>query len=325
MPLKYGVVVIGRNEGARLERCLASLQDHAGPLVYVDSNSSDGSVAHARDCGAAVVALDPAQPFTAARARNEGFARLLAHAPDVSAVQFIDGDCEVAPGWLRTAHDHLTANAGLAAVCGRRRERFPQATVYNQLCDLEWDTPLGEALAFGGDVMIRRSAFEEVGGYNAGLIAGEDPELALRLRLAGWKILRLPAEMTLHDAAITRARQWWQRNVRSGHAFAEGCWRHGRTPERHFVRETGRAVLWGIALPLAILASAAVSPWAWLGVLIFPAQWLRLGLRHQRQGSPIPWRQSAFLLLGRLPEAQGVVSFVWRRIGQRQHTLIEYK
>ena len=44
-PRDLGAVVIGRNEGARLERCLDSLQGTVACIVYADSGSEDGSVA----------------------------------------------------------------------------------------------------------------------------------------------------------------------------------------------------------------------------------------------------------------------------------------
>src|SRR3954468_10399767 len=152
---RVGVVAIGRNEGERLRRCLESLEPAARPTVYVDSGSTDGSPDLARSLGADVVALDLSAPFTAARARNAGFERLLAIAPDVEYVQFVDGDCEVDPAWIPTATAAPDAGPEVAVVCGRRRERFPEGTLYNRLCDLEWDGAPGETDACGGDALMR--------------------------------------------------------------------------------------------------------------------------------------------------------------------------
>jgi GT2 family glycosyltransferase len=237
---RVGVVAIGRNEGERLARCLASLDPAARPTVYVDSGSTDGSPDRARSLGAEVVALDLSVPFTAARARNAGFDRLLAVAPEVEYVQFADGDCEVDPNWIPTATAELDARPDVAVVCGRRRERFPAATVYNRLCDLEWAGPAGETLACGGDALVRVSALKAVGGYRPDLIAGEEPELCVRLRANGGKIVRLAAEMTRHDAAMTRFGQWWKRNVRAGHAFAQVSRLHARSPFGIWKRGRGR-------------------------------------------------------------------------------------
>src|SRR5262249_7481885 len=227
-----GVVAIGRNEGERLQRCLDSVVGKAAAVVYVDSGSTDQSVVMARARGVATVELDMSIPFTAARARNEGFAKLLKVSPDVEFVQFVDADCEIVERWLEKAQEKLRARPDAAVVCGRRRERFPDASVYNQLCDLEWNTPLGETDACGGDALMRVQALRAVGGYRASLVAGEEPELCLRLRSTGWTIQRIGAEMTLHDASMTRFGQWGKRAVRARHAFAQVSWLHRSGPRR---------------------------------------------------------------------------------------------
>jgi len=101
-------------------------------------------------------------------------------------------------------------------VCGCCRERFPDRSIFNMLCDIEWDTPVGEANACGGDAMMRADAFGQANGYRDDLIAGEEPEICVRLRAVGWKIWRLGEEMTLHDAVMTRFSQWWNRTKLSG-------------------------------------------------------------------------------------------------------------
>ena len=99
-----GVVAIGRNEGERLRRCLECARPAwALTIVYVDSGSTDDSIALARSRGVEVVELDMSAPFSAARARNAGFERLSQIDPGVRFVQFLDGDCEVADGWLDRA------------------------------------------------------------------------------------------------------------------------------------------------------------------------------------------------------------------------------
>ncbi|UVK85510.1 glycosyltransferase [Pseudomonas sichuanensis] len=320
-----GVVVIGRNEGQRLQRCLASLAGCAQQVVYVDSGSTDGSQALAQGLGVEVLALDMTRPFTAARARNEGFACLQSLLPTLGYVQFVDGDCEVMDGWLQQACEFLDARPEVAVVCGRRRERFPQHSVYNLLCDLEWDTPVGEARACGGDALMRAEAFRAVGGFRAGLIAGEEPELCIRLRGRGWKIWRLPAEMTLHDAAMTRFSQWWRRSLRAGYAFAEGAFLHGAPPERHWQRESRRAWLWGLGIPLAIVAACALlGGWGLLLLLLYPLQAVRLARRGGRSVRE-NWLQAVFLVLGKFPEMLGQVRFLLNRLTAGKTVLIEYK
>ena len=317
---KMGVVAIGRNEGERLRFCLSSVLPAVPATVYVDSGSDDGSTRMAIEMGANVLDLDMSQPFTAARARNEGLRLLLLRHPDIDFVQFVDGDCEIVPGWLDAAREFLKEHPSHAVVCGRRRERYPERSVYNRLCDEEWNTPIGDALSCGGDAMMRAPALQAVGGYRDSMIAGEEPELCVRLRQEGWRVHRLDRDMTLHDAGITRFSQWWKRTVRSGHAFAEGAWLHGDQPERHWVRESRRTWFWGVYLPLSILvAMIGVDHWAALLALAYPLQWLRL---VQRNGSP---RSSTFLIIGKFAEAWGAGKFHTSRLRGLAGPIIEYK
>ncbi|SDK67661.1 glycosyltransferase [Aliiruegeria lutimaris] len=311
-------IAIGRNEGERLERCLSSLVRQFDQVIYVDSGSSDGSIEYARAQGAEVVELDPSIPFTAARARNAGFEALRSRGlPEF--VQFIDADCELDPDWAPTALMALELDPKLGVVCGRRRERFPEVSVYNRLADSEWDTPIGPARACGGDAIYRTAAFEGVNGFNPDLIAGEEPELCLRLARAGWGIERLDAEMTLHDAQMTRFGQWWQRSRRAGFAFAEGAAMYGKDPERHWVAETRRALVWALILPLTVLFFAFfLNPWALLGFLVYPLQVMRL----QRS---MGWERGLFLTLGKFAEMQGITDYWRKRILGGKQALIEYK
>jgi glycosyltransferase involved in cell wall biosynthesis len=325
MATGIGVVVIGRNEGPRLERCLVSLIGSAQKVVYVDSGSTDNSVPMARKLGVEVVELDMTIPFTAARARNEGFARVQQLLPTMRYVQFVDGDCEVVGTWLPQAQAFLDARPDVAVVCGRRRERFPQRSIYNFLCDREWDTPVGEAKACGGDALMRADAFAAASGYRADLIAGEEPELCVRLRASGWKVWRLGEEMTLHDAAMTRFKQWWQRSMRGGYAFAEGASLHGAAPEQHWLRESRRAWFWGLGIPLAAVVASLLLGWfGLLLLLIYPVQVMRLA----RRGDGLPrenWLLAFFLVLGKFPEMVGQVKFLLSRIVGGKTALIEYK
>ncbi len=323
-----GVVAIGRNEGERLRRCLESVVKQAAAVVYVDSGSTDDSVAMARSLGVETVALDLSIPFTAARARNEGFARLLQIAPEVAFVQFVDGDCEIVPGWLERARQELEARSDVAVVCGRRRERFPDASIYNRLCDMEWDTPVGDADACGGDALMRVEPLRAVGGYRAALIAGEEPELCVRLRAAGWRVVRVDAEMTLHDAAMTRLGQWWKRMVRAGHAFAEVSWLHRGSPQRLWARETRSNWFWGVLVPALAVAPAY---WTWglslLLLLGYPVLAWRVyrGRRRRGESGRDARLYARFCVLGKFAAAAGQFRYHRNRLLARRSTLIEYK
>ena len=320
-----GFVVIGRNEGARLKNCLEIVVGHAGPVVYVDSGSTDGSVDMARAMGVEVVELNMRVPFTAARARNEGTKRLLGLNTDLAYLQFVDGDCELADGWLENAAAFLDDHEDIAVVCGRLREKYPTRSVYNTLCDIEWDTPVGEAKACGGIAMMRVSAFERVQGFRADLIAGEEPELCVRLRASGWRIWRLGKEMALHDAAMSRFGQWWKRALRGGYAYAQGADLHGAGSERFGVRESRSAWFWGLGLPLfAVISTASAGPFGLVVFALYPLQMVRLARRGDR--SPREnWLHAVFLVIGKFPEMLGQLKFLTLRYLGRKSRLIEYK
>lgn len=319
-----GIVVIGRNEGQRLIDCLQSVMREALPVVYVDSDSKDGSVTAAEQLGAFVVRLDCARPFTAARARNEGFAALKALRPNIQYVQFIDGDCRLAPGWIETARAFLASRKEAAIVCGRRRELHPQASVYNWLCDVEWNTPVGRTSASGGDSLARVEAFEAVGGFRSQLIGGEEPELCVRLRERGWEIWRIDAEMTLHDVAIMRFSRWWRRLVRSGFAFADVWWLHRHSRYGIYLRETGRAVFWGGFLPLVIALGAFMNlNTLWLA-LIYPLHICWIALRRGPSARQ-SWTYGLFMVLGKFAEFNGVLRLLWTRAHLSPIQPIEYR
>lgn len=314
-------IAIGRNEGERLVRCLDSLAA-AGfrHVVYVDSGSTDGSIVAARAQGAIVVQLDVTQPFTAARARNAGVEALPQGASAPDFIQFIDGDCSLDPNWLPLACNFLANNGSVAVVCGRRREIAPKSSVYNRMIDAEWDTPIGQSRSCGGDALMRAEAFHGVGGFNSSMIAGEEPELCVRLRAQGWQIWRLDAEMTCHDAAIHRFGQWWRRARRAGHAYAEGAALHGKPPERHNVAQMRRALVWGLGIPLAaILGALFIRPVLLVLLLAWPIQVLRLWKRDRDLA------RAALLTLGKLPEALGVLEYRRKRMTRQGSRLIEYK
>lgn len=318
------VVAIGRNEGQRLIDCLTSAKSNTRNVVYVDSGSTDGSVAAAEQAGAFVVRLDMTRPFTAARARNEGFTAVMVHRPDIRFVQFVDGDCILVPGWLEKALTFIEQRKDAAVVCGRRRERSPTASIYNQLCDLEWNTPIGKALACGGDSLMRVEAFKAVSGFRSQSIAGEEPELCVRLRERGWEIWRLDAEMTQHDAAITQFDKWWVRTVRSGYAFAEVSRLHGNSPFGIWKRETARAIFWGGLLPIAICLGAIIHPAVLACTLIYVLQIIRIAFAKGPTCSR-SWAYALMMPLAKIAEFQGILRYCRHLLTGRTATLIEYK
>lgn len=321
--LTLGAVVIGRNEGERLKACLTSLAPLCRRVVYVDSGSTDGSTAFARSLGITVLELDPADPFSAAKARNAGFQALLAGGP-IDLVQFVDGDCVVMADWLKAGAAALAANSRLGLVTGWRSERYPQASVYNAMCDVEWHRPAGDISTCGGDMMVRAQAFAAIGGFNPAVIAAEDDEFCLRLGKAGWTLRRLPVSMTLHDAAMSQFSQWWKRSVRNGHGFAQ----LGDMHPPHLKRERLRVWLYGPILPLVFLVGYFTTPWiSLLAVAAYALSFTRTArdLNRKGLGRRLAIKQAALLTLSKLPNLLGMLTYYRRSWTGRDMRIIEYK
>lgn len=320
----FGVVLIGRNEGERLRRSLESVLKLTHRVVYTDSLSTDGSVALAKAMGAVVVELDDTRPLNAARGRNAGFAVLREHYPECRLVQFLDGDCRLIETWPRVAMDFLNTHADVAVVCGRRFEAYPDASFYNRLADEEWNTPIGLADACGGDAMVRSDAFEEIGGFDASLMASEEPEMTARARERGWRIWRIDADMSEHDAAIFNFGQWWRRTIRSGYGYAQ-AWtltRRMSPPLNHAILRS--AFAWVIFLPLAIGTFAALFARPSLLLLlplIYALQIFRMAMRRGRL-TIHGLRASAMMMIAKPAEVIGATMFLVR---PARPTPIDYK
>lgn len=214
------IVIIGLNAEKTLQRCIESIKENSYSqnlitIIYSDGGSIDNSVKIAESIeGVKVVKLKLEHP-TPGKQRNEGW-----KSGKAEYVQFVDSDTIVDIDWIKTAVEEL--NRGEAgAVCGDRREMYPEKSIYNWIGDNEWNAKPGYIKYFGGDVMVKRELLEKTGGYNDNLIAGEDPELAYRAGKEGYKIKKINALMTKHDLAMYKVKQYWKRAYRTGHAYAE--------------------------------------------------------------------------------------------------------
>lgn len=319
-----GFVVIGRNEGQRLECCLQSVLPISTRVVYADSASTDGSPSVAERLGVPVLILPADGQLSAARGRNAGYAELKRRFPECDAVQFLDGDCILQPGWIEKAAAFLRDHPDVAVVCGRRFEARPTASIYNALCDAEWNTPIGEATECGGDALVRTRAFDEVHGYRSSLRAGEEPEMTARMRAAGWKIWRLDTSMTEHDAKILSFRQWWRRTQRGGYGYAQ-AWEATRDlPQRLYAHNLKSAVVWAIAIPVLVI-TAAILARSSLALIVFPflygLQVVRIA-RNSNQSGRFRWISAAMLLMAKFPEALGAIRYF---VAGKGHSVPEYK
>lgn len=324
-----GIVVIAKNEGERLRRALASCQRDVDAVVYADSASTDDSVAYAGSLGVEVVVLDVSErPPNQPRGRNAGFRALREAYPDLRYVFFMDGDCELVDGFLEAARAELERDPKLGGVCGRRVELLPDASVYNFLIDTEWNTPVGAAEEFGGDVLLRVDALAATEGYNESMISGEDLELSYRLRRAGWGIRRIAREMTRHDVALHRFGAWWKRHARGGYAYAHGAALH--LPGKHapHVRKCVGMLFWGLFLPVTALAFVPFTGgWSALAFLAYAVLWHKIKRWRVSLGDPAKRAgvYARYIVIGKFAEALGILQCGFGLLSKRGFRYVEYK
>lgn len=319
---KIGVVVIGKNEGERLKKCLLSIPENINNLVYVDSGSTDESIEFAESNNIASVRLDAHMPFSAARSRNEGFEYLLGCNPKLSYILFLDGDCILHSEWLKDSSEFLDSNPNCAIVTGRLKERFPETSIYNQLCDMEWDAPTGNVRTCGGIFTVRTSAFLSIKGFNTNITAGEEPDLCHRLIGNGWEIHRIEKPMALHDADMTRFSQWWKRAVRSGYGYAQGFMLRKNERQGYGYIQSIKIWLWALFLPAFLM----VLPLPFkisipVLVIIYFAKFLKMAIYTHKSVKDIKQSllYSFFILIIYFPQLIGQLKFLLRtHVNKRQ-------
>ena len=324
------VVVIGRNEGSRLAKCLDSIKLVRGVMVreiiYVDSASTDGSPEMACRYGAIVLVVHPERP-TAAIGRNAGWRQAQS-----DLVLFLDGDTVLHPDFPRAACNALSQEPSTAAVWGHRREIHPEASIFNRVLDLDWVYRPGFTDFCGGDVLMRRKALLETGGFDESLIAGEEPELCRRLRARGYRIHHIDHPMTGHDLQITHLNQYWRRATRAGHAYAEVSERYRNSSDPSWTPERKanliRGSFWPASLVIAILAGIHFG---FLPFAVWSALFLSLSVRSAwkaRWKGASPWLLLLYGFHSHLQHAPILVGQLQYEFDKRQgrtRKLIEYK
>lgn len=194
------VVIITKNQGWNVRRLIESViretDRRAGSeIILVDSASTDDTVDVASEFPIRVIRLSKRQRLTAAAGRHAGLSQTRG-----DIVLFLDGDMELRPHWIDTAMETFAAQPEIAVVSGLvvdqpmsapRRQSMERP---GDLCEARYsDVPHG-----GGAAAYRRSVLDAVGSFNPYLFSDEEPELCLRIRHAGYRIVRLDRAIADH-------------------------------------------------------------------------------------------------------------------------------
>ena len=270
----FSVIVIGKNEEAHLGACLRSVQAAAAEvgaaeIVYVDSASTDGSVAIAQSLGVRVLSLRPDWKHTPAAGRYIGF-----HHTTGELLMFVDGDCVIEREWLSRALAYF-AEPEVAGVAGFLNDLDTHGRTIPFVG--ERARAVKTLTTLRGIAAYRRTALEQAGPFNPHLRSEEEAELALRLRRAGWKLLHLPYQMGFHHRGIPQL-QAMLRNLRLGRVSGVGLtWRYAcqRGQGWQFCREQlGTTMLFGLLL---LLLSPGIAFFA-LGLTSYALPFLALAV-----------------------------------------------
>lgn len=302
-----GIVIIGRNEGKLLTKCIDSVLKTHKPCVYVDSQSTDESVGIAVLRKVKVHVIDSSMALSAARARNEGFKVLTHHHPGLKYVHFIDGDCEIDIEWPDKAVKYLSDNADVAVVCGRLHEKYKNKNIYTRLCDMDWYIEPGNIVSCGGIATIRRDVFETLKGFNATLISGEEAELSNRIRKAGYTLYCLTADMGTHDSDMESFYQFWQRSIKTGYAYCynKDIWGGKK-------KQYNSSIYWGGIVPVILLILFIFFGWyGVLGGLVYPAQMIRIFYKYDRRDVSTKNKliYASFCVIGKFSEFIGIIKY----------------
>ena len=195
----------GREEAARLLAGLARLRRQADDELIVADNTTAGVVARVAD---EPLRNDPQRlaPLRVARATAE---RSSYHARNVGASEaanawllFMDADCAPVPGLLDSyfavpVSDDVGAISGLIVGDPAQRGMLPRYARSRHFLRVDHGLLGGDATP-AGNVLVRRAALEEIGGFAEGIRSGGDIDLARRLGAAGWLVEHRPAAVVSH-------------------------------------------------------------------------------------------------------------------------------
>ncbi|MEU0315932.1 glycosyltransferase [Nocardioides sp. NPDC006273] len=236
-------VVITYDRRDEADLALTRLEDlpERPRVVVIDNGSSDGTSAMVRERHPDAHLISPGVNLGAV-GRNLGVA-----AAETPYVAFCDDDTWYDPGALRLAADLLDRHPRLAVVTaqilvepGSRLDPICVEMAESPLTRPE-GLPGSPLLSFlAGVSIVRRDAFEAVGGFSTRLwLGGEEELLACDLARNGWHMAYVPEVVAHHQASVLRAP-----HLRRRHGIRNTLWFTWlRRPLRSALRRTRRLVV----------------------------------------------------------------------------------
>ncbi len=253
----YSVIIPAKNEAKNIKRCIRSvfncIQDFSlVEIVVVDNGSEDETVDIARREGAKVFSRPDA---TVASLRNYGVSKA-----NYDLIAFIDADCEATNGWLENARKILQDQS--IGVVGDYyllpgNPSWVEEAFHNSTPRKRREVPY----LSGGNIIMRKEVFTDVGGFDEAAITGEDYILCQKVRSAGYKIVADPSVGVIHHGNPKTLLGVFRREVWCGLGMVD-LLRYGKFT---------LPLAWSIAnlvLTLAIIINVALK-WYALAVCLF--------------------------------------------------------
>jgi GT2 family glycosyltransferase len=189
------IIIPVLNNPQGLRRCIEALrgQGIAFELIVVDNGSTDETCAVA-ELHADRVLICP--KLTIGALRNQG-----AQVAKGQILVFTDSDQRPAEGWLASGLEAL-AREESAGMLGARYHTPEGSSWVAKTWDLQRrysDVPGDIGWLQGGNLFVKRAAFERVGGFRTDLVASEDVDLSFRVRNAGFRVICDPKIINYHD------------------------------------------------------------------------------------------------------------------------------
>jgi hypothetical protein len=259
MKHSVSIVIIGRNEERGIAKCieaakLAAAQIGGAELLFVDSASTDETVAIVKSLGVCVISLDPSLKLSPSAGRYAGSLRA-----NGEFILFIDADTHVYTDFLPTALARLKTDPKLAGLNGRIDDLNEKGEMVEGF-ETRADGPVRVKWLRGPCCLFRRDALLSVGSFNPHLAVEEEAELGLRLCSAGWALELIPVPMgchtrCFHHRSLTSVVEAFKRDIAVGR-IGEIT----RTAAYAFGSGNGLEFCW-----LRLKTTIAFSAWLFLG------------------------------------------------------------
>lgn len=253
---ELSIVIITKNEERYIGKCIASIIDALSNILYpyeiilVDSASSDNTPEIAKKYPIKIIQINKSNFLSPAAGLYIGFKNC-----NGDLIFFINGDMTVDNDWFNRSIPILTSDDKIAGIGGKLTE-FRNSVGKNNIIKILHGGDRVEKYLGGGATIYKKKVLEEVGPFNPYLYGEEEAELGYRISRAGYKLLRINAQMAHHWKTYSDKKEMIKRDMKYIKGYGQ------------ILRNTiGTELFWEHVKRLKIAVAAAF--WAFLSIIFF--------------------------------------------------------